>query len=145
MFTRKCFPSEKMNLWSCLFNNKQVTNILMCGGIVCWEHILQYSVVREIDYLISILIFPFMAVTTKTHQQLTEISFMCWIFKQCMEARNRVGIGLSYRPARLHSLAELVPWNRFLGSLKLKVKKFGLWPLLSGLSSMAILPTPHQQ
>jgi hypothetical protein len=35
-------------------------------------------------------------------------------------ARNRVEIGLSYRPARLHthSLAELVPWNRFLGSLK---------------------------
>jgi hypothetical protein len=25
-----------------------------------------------------------------------------------------IGIGLSYRPARLHSLAELVPWNRFL-------------------------------
>ncbi len=33
-------------------------------------------------------------------------------------ARNRVEIGLSYRSARLHSLAELVPWNRFLGSLK---------------------------
>jgi hypothetical protein len=27
---------------------------------------------------------------------------LCWIFKQSMEARNRVGIGLSYRPARLH-------------------------------------------
>jgi hypothetical protein len=40
------------------------------------------------------------------------------IFKQSMGARNQVGIGLSYRPARLHSLAELVPWNRFLGSLK---------------------------
>ncbi len=41
------------------------------------------------------------------------------IFKQSMGARNRVGIGLSYyRPARLHSLAEWVPWNRFLGSLK---------------------------
>ncbi len=40
------------------------------------------------------------------------------IFKQSMGARNRVGIGLPYRPARLHSLAELVPWNRFLGSLK---------------------------
>jgi hypothetical protein len=38
---------------------------------------------------------------------------------------NRVGIGLSYRPARLHKPAELIPWNRFLGSLK--VKKFGLW------------------
>ncbi len=47
------------------------------------------------------------------------------IFKQSMGARNRVGIGLSYRPTRLHSLAELVHWNRFLGSLKVK-KKFGL-------------------
>jgi hypothetical protein len=35
------------------------------------------------------------------------------IFKQTMEARNRVGIGLSYRPAW-----QLVPWNRFLGYLK---------------------------
>jgi hypothetical protein len=42
----------------------------------------------------------------------------CCISKQSMGARNRVGIGLSYRPAKLHSLAELVPWNRFLGSLK---------------------------
>jgi hypothetical protein len=31
-----------------------------------------------------------------------------------MGARNRVGIGLSYRPARLHRLTELVPWNRLL-------------------------------
>ncbi len=45
------------------------------------------------------------------------------IFKQIMGARNRVGIGLSYRPARLHSLAELVPWNLYLGLLKsLKIR-----------------------
>jgi hypothetical protein len=41
-----------------------------------------------------------------------------------MGARNRLEIGLSYWPAGLHRLAELIPWNRFLGSLK--VKKFGL-------------------
>ncbi len=41
------------------------------------------------------------------------------IFKQSMGSRNQVGIGLSYRSAGLHSLVELVPWNRFLGSLKL--------------------------
>jgi hypothetical protein len=35
-----------------------------------------------------------------------------------MVARNRVGIGLSYRPARLHRLGKLIPWNRFLGSSK---------------------------
>ncbi len=39
-------------------------------------------------------------------------------------ARNRIGIGLSFRPPRLHKLAESIPRNRFLGSLK--VKKFGL-------------------
>ncbi len=31
------------------------------------------------------------------------------IFKQSMAARNRIGIGLLYRPARLHILTELVP------------------------------------
>ncbi len=30
---------------------------------------------------------------------------------------------MSYRPVRLHRLAESIPWNRFLGSLK--VYKFG--------------------
>jgi hypothetical protein len=46
------------------------------------------------------------------------------IFKQSMGARNRGGIWLSYRPARLHSLLEFIPWNRFLGSIN--VKKYGL-------------------
>jgi hypothetical protein len=46
------------------------------------------------------------------------------IFKQSMGARNRVEIGLSYRPARLHRLAEFIPWNRFLGSIN--VEKYGL-------------------
>jgi hypothetical protein len=41
-----------------------------------------------------------------------------------MGARNRVGSELSYRLVRLHRLAELVPWNRFLGSLN--IYKFGL-------------------
>jgi hypothetical protein len=39
-------------------------------------------------------------------------------FKHSMGAKKRVGIGLSYRPTMLHRLAELLPWNRFLGSLK---------------------------
>ncbi len=34
---------------------------------------------------------------------------------------------LTYRPAKLHRLAESIPWNRFLGSLN--VYKFGLWIL----------------
>jgi hypothetical protein len=47
-----------------------------------------------------------------------DISDCAGIFKQSIGARNREEIGLSYRPPRLHSLAELVPWNKFLGSLK---------------------------
>ncbi len=46
------------------------------------------------------------------------------IFKKSMGARNRGGIGLAYRPARLHRLAEFIPWNRFLGSIN--VQKYGL-------------------
>jgi hypothetical protein len=41
-----------------------------------------------------------------------------------MGAWNRVGIGLWYRPASLHRLAESIPWNRLLGSLN--VYKFRL-------------------
>jgi hypothetical protein len=37
-----------------------------------------------------------------------------------MGVRNRVGIELSYRPARLQRPAEFTPWNRFLDSIKLK-------------------------
>ncbi len=40
------------------------------------------------------------------------LEYMAGIFKQSMRARTRVGIGLSYRPARLHRLAELIPWKR---------------------------------
>ncbi len=52
-----------------------------------------------------------------------------------MGARYRVGIRLSYRPARLHRLAEFIPLNRFLGSinvygLQCTVKQF--WPLSRG-------------
>ncbi len=40
------------------------------------------------------------------------------IFKKSMGGTHRVGIGLSYRPAMLHRLAELMPWHRFLGSIR---------------------------
>jgi hypothetical protein len=49
------------------------------------------------------------------------------IFKQSIGARNRVGIGFSYQPVRLHRLAEFIPWNRFLGSIN--VLKYGLWSI----------------
>jgi hypothetical protein len=40
------------------------------------------------------------------------------ISKQSMGDRNREGIGLSYWPARLHRLADLILRNRFLDSFK---------------------------
>jgi hypothetical protein len=42
------------------------------------------------------------------------------ILEQSMGARNRVGTGLSYRPARLHRLAESIP-----GLLKGTVQRDG--------------------
>jgi hypothetical protein len=53
-----------------------------------------------------------MSLTEKEREE-TEIS--AGISERSMGAKNRVGIGLSYCPARLHILAELIPWNRFLG------------------------------
>jgi hypothetical protein len=49
------------------------------------------------------------------------------IFKQAMGARNRGGIGLSYRPARLNRLSEFTHWNRFPDPIK--VQKYGLWKI----------------
>ncbi len=46
------------------------------------------------------------------------------IFKKSMGARHGVGIGLLYRPARLHRLAEFIPWNRFRGPIH--VQKYQL-------------------
>jgi hypothetical protein len=59
--------------------------------------------------------------TPRTPPPLLTVQFTCikcraGIFKLSMGARNWVGIGLSYRPARLHRLAEFIPRNRFLGS-----------------------------
>jgi hypothetical protein len=50
----------------------------------------------------------------------SELKFLlcAGIFEQAMGARNRAGIGLSNRPAGLQRLTEPIPWNRFLGSVK---------------------------
>ncbi len=48
------------------------------------------------------------------------------ILEQSFGARNRVGIGLSYRPARLHRLAESILWKRFLKSLKIPSQEKGI-------------------
>ncbi len=41
------------------------------------------------------------------------------IFKKSMGARHRGGIGFSNRPARLHRLAEFIPWNQFRGPINI--------------------------
>jgi hypothetical protein len=46
------------------------------------------------------------------------------IFKKSMGARHRGGIGFSYRPARLHRLAEFIPWNQCRGPIN--IYKYGL-------------------
>jgi len=56
--------------------------------------------------------------------------------KQCMGARNRIGIELLYRPGRLKRLAESIPWNLFLGPLK--VYKFGLWSAGGTINERAV-------
>ncbi len=53
------------------------------------------------------------------------------IFEHSMEAGNRVGIGLSYRPARLHSLAELV--HGLLKSLKIWAQVGGKMVFWNGI------------
>jgi hypothetical protein len=41
------------------------------------------------------------------------------IFEKSMGARNRGGIGLSYRSARLPRLVEFIPWNQFQGPINI--------------------------
>jgi len=44
--------------------------------------------------------------------------FCAGILEQSLGARNQVGRGLMNRSARLQRLLELIPFNQFLGSLK---------------------------
>jgi hypothetical protein len=41
------------------------------------------------------------------------------IFIKSMGARNQGGIVLSYWPARLHRLAEFIPWNQCQGPINI--------------------------
>jgi hypothetical protein len=60
---------------------------------------------------------------------------------------NQVGIGLPYRPAWPHSLAELVPWNRFFtnsgsGHLELLIDNRHRVLLVKGIQT-SILEESH--
>ncbi len=68
------------------------------------------------------------------------------IFKLSIWARNRVGTGLSYRPARLHSLVELVPLESILGLLKsLKIRALLVMTTVSDFLHIAALIFRHVQ
>ncbi len=56
-----------------------------------------------------------------------------------MGARNQVGIGIPYRPARLHRLTESIPWNRFLGSLKYHLGFQILGTISAGIGNVVIV------
>ncbi len=92
---------------------------LMILGPLFW-----YVSSSNLSNLIVILTISSQSVSVHEVKKLTGV-FCAGFLKQSMGARNRAGIGLPYRHAKLHRLAELIPWNWFLGSLT--VKKFGFW------------------
>ncbi len=69
----------------------------------------------------NLLDSPYFTVTSVTSQELNfclNKNPVLEFLEQLLRA-TELGIGLSYRSARLHNrLAELIPWNIFLGSLK---------------------------
>ncbi len=83
---------------------------------------LQIRALAAISSLCHCVIFlaSFICAKHNRYTEYTQLNTMscAGIFKLSRGARNRVGIGLSYRPARLTHQGELVPRNRFLGSLK---------------------------
>ncbi len=85
---------------------------LIPGG---WIHGLAGSVQQNQQWAgVTVYIQP---VHSNTFSNIHRSAYRAGIFKQSMGARSQVVLGLSYRPARLHRLAESMPWNLFLGSL----------------------------
>jgi hypothetical protein len=73
--------------------------------------------IKEIVFVLNVVFIllsylPYSHPLSSLHN--AEHLYCAGIFKQYMGAKNRVGEGLSYRPARLHGLAKLIPRNRFL-------------------------------
>jgi hypothetical protein len=72
----------------------------------------------------------------KKRKSLENLNLTAGIFKQSLGARNRVGIGLSYRPTRLDSLAEFFSSESILGLLKsLKIRALDSNPGLVSTNS----------
>ncbi len=70
------------------------------------------------------------------------------IFKRSTGARHRIGIGLLYRPARLHRLAEFIPWNWFRGPhirSKIPAQYFRLATVTSETVSNVVFSAPKNK
>jgi hypothetical protein len=81
------------------------------------QNCFHFFFIHSFKGLVSILLQ-----TSETADKLTERMLNSWniragIFKKSMGARHRGGIGFSYRPARLHRLAEFIPWHQFRGPI----------------------------
>ncbi len=66
--------------------------------------------------LLAVLIDTLCKSTLQTIEGIHLARLQCWagIFKKSMGAKNRGG-----RPARLHRLAEFIPWNQFRGPINI--------------------------
>ncbi len=56
-----------------------------------------------------------------------------------MGARHRVGIGLSYRPDRLHRLAELIPYQSMSLCISTGGSCWRVWVILGGSVTLHVL------
>ncbi len=92
-------------------NRETVRDILTCRQRVIFVTSLGLGILEEWFFN-----FPKPTTTFETNC-LTNEDHRAGIFKESMGARNRGGRGLSYRTARLHRLAEFIPWNRSPGSI----------------------------
>ncbi len=88
--------------------NQTSVGLIMLTALFCQPELGYNCTLMQVSHLALAYNFQMLTIGNKVR---------AGIFKHSMGARNRVGIGLSYRPARLHRLAELIPWNRILGSI----------------------------
>ncbi len=99
-------------------------NIRQKLGLI-WRNRKKISqIIKEYFYLpffLLIILWRSPFVLERTRIMALCVRHQSWNFKKrSVGERHRVRIGLSYRPARLHRLAQFIPWNRFLGSIKFK-------------------------
>ncbi len=90
-------------------------------NITCYYYYVNFDVKksdfhRKSKHTVTLTLFVMGWNAWKNHRQ--NVSW-AGIFKKSMGARHWGGIGFSYRPARLHRLAELIPWHQFRGPINI--------------------------